>query len=108
MFGAFAMNRREFLRILAVAGGATLGSSLIGRAAANAPRIAIDAVGVAILRLYGTTQAVSKGAIFEQEQIARAIELGLGVDGPNKIEFVTRESAGAEFANPIRSMLAAA
>ncbi len=46
---------------------------------AGTDRIAIDAVGVALLRHFGTTPEVSRGKIFEQEQIARAVELGLGV-----------------------------
>ena len=44
---------------------------------ASNDRVAIDAVGVAILRIHGTTPEVSKGSVFEQEQIARAIEIGL-------------------------------
>jgi uncharacterized protein (DUF362 family) len=44
---------------------------------AGTDRIAIDAVGVALLRLYGTTPEISQGKIFEQEQIARAVELGI-------------------------------
>ncbi len=56
---------------------------------AGTDRIAIDAVGVAILRIHGTTPEVSKGPIFEQEQIARAVELGLGVSSPNEIEILT-------------------
>lgn len=56
---------------------------------AGTDRVAIDAIGVAILRYFGTTSAVSRGAIFEQEQIARAVELGLGVDSPDKIELIT-------------------
>src|SRR6478735_3191820 len=49
---------------------------------AGTDRIAVDAVGVALLRHYGTTVEVSRGAIFQQEQIARAVQLGLGVSGP--------------------------
>ena len=45
---------------------------------ASTDRIALDAVGVATLRIYGTTGEVENGSIFEQEQIARAVELGLG------------------------------
>ncbi len=51
-------------------------------------RVAIDAVGVAILRHYGTTRDISKGNIFEQEQIRRAAELGIGVNSANKINIV--------------------
>ena len=40
---------------------------------AGTDRVAVDAVGVALLRHFGTTPEVSRGAIFEQEQIARAV-----------------------------------
>ena len=56
---------------------------------ASTDRVAIDAVGVAILRLYGTTPEVMKGRIFEQEQIAHAATLGVGVDSAEKIETCT-------------------
>ncbi len=52
-------------------------------------KIAIDAVGVAILRILGTTPEVSKDPIFEQEQIKRAIELDVGIKSPDDIEFIT-------------------
>jgi uncharacterized protein (DUF362 family) len=38
---------------------------------AGTDRVAIDAVGVAILRYFGTTPAVSQGAIFHKYKIAR-------------------------------------
>jgi len=68
-------------------------------------RVAMDAVGVALLRHFGTTPEVSRGAIFEQEQIARAVQLGLGVAGPGQIELVTGDSESAAFARKIRAML---
>ncbi|MCK5046740.1 MAG: DUF362 domain-containing protein, partial [Candidatus Heimdallarchaeota archaeon] len=46
---------------------------------AGTDKIAVDAVGVALLRMLGTTDEVSKGSIFKQEQIARAVELNLGI-----------------------------
>lgn len=55
---------------------------------ASVDRVAIDAVGVAVLRIYGTTSEVSKGSIFDQEQIARATELGLGAMTFDEIEIV--------------------
>ena len=67
--------------------------------------IAIDAVGVAILRLFGTTPEVSQGAVFEQAQIARAVELGLGVSSPLEIELVTEDDAGAAYAEEIIPLL---
>ena len=56
---------------------------------ASTDRIALDAVGVAILRNYETTPEVLDGAIFEQEQIARAVQLGLGIAKPNDIELIS-------------------
>jgi uncharacterized protein (DUF362 family) len=72
---------------------------------AGTDRIAIDAVGVALLRYYGTTPEVSKGKIFEQEQISRAVELGLGITGPDQIELVTSDTASADYAKKIRAIL---
>jgi len=72
---------------------------------AGTDRVAIDAVGTAILRYFGTTAEVRQGAIFENEQIARAVELGLGVDRPEKIEFVTGDAESAAYAEAIRAIL---
>jgi uncharacterized protein (DUF362 family) len=72
---------------------------------AGTDRVAIDAIGVAILRYFGTTPAVSRGAIFQQEQIARAVELGLGVDGPEKIELITDDPDSEAYAAEIQQIL---
>lgn len=68
-------------------------------------RVAIDAVGVAILRLLGTTPEVSQGRIFEQEQIARAIELGLGISSPDQIQIVTGDPESEAFAAQVSDIL---
>ena len=68
---------------------------------AGTDRIAIDAVGVAILRILGTTPEVSEGSIFEQEQIARAVELKLGISSPNELEIITDSMESAELAEKI-------
>jgi len=73
---------------------------------AGTDRVAIDAVGVALLRSFGTTPQVSKGPIFQQEQIARAVELGLGADGPGKIQFVTGDGESEAYAARIQEILA--
>jgi hypothetical protein len=44
--------------------------------------------------------------IFDQEQIKRAVELGLGVSGPGQIRFVTPDKASANYAGELRSILA--
>lgn len=55
---------------------------------ASDDRVALDAVGVSILRMYGTTPEVSAGSVFQQVQIARAADLDLGVKGPGQMEIV--------------------
>ena len=72
---------------------------------AGSDRVAIDAVGVAILRLLGTNPVVSQGPIFEQDQISRAAELGLGVTSPEQIEFITDDPESEEFAGRVRDIL---
>ncbi|MFA5309001.1 MAG: DUF362 domain-containing protein [Dehalococcoidales bacterium] len=69
-------------------------------------RVAIDAVGVAILRQLGTTPEVSQGKIFQQDQIRRAAELGLGVKSAKEIEIITGDAASEAYAAAIRKILA--
>jgi len=73
---------------------------------ASTDRVAIDAAGVAILRLLGTTPEVSRGAIFDQDQIARAAELGLGVPSAEEIELVTGDAESETFAAHVSEILA--
>lgn len=73
---------------------------------AGTDRVAIDAVGVAILRLLGTTPEVSQGPIFVQEQIARAAELGLGVSSPEQVHLITGEAESEAFARQVNDTLA--
>ncbi|MFX0123537.1 MAG: DUF362 domain-containing protein [Candidatus Hodarchaeota archaeon] len=72
---------------------------------ASKDRIAIDAVGVAILRDLGTTPEVSNGSIFEQEQIARAVELNLGVQEPSKIKIIGTDEKSSQYAEHLQKML---
>jgi uncharacterized protein (DUF362 family) len=73
---------------------------------AGTDRVAIDAVGVAILRLLGTTPEVSRGPIFEQEQIARAAELGLGVSSAKQIQLATGDDDSEALAARVTDILA--
>jgi len=72
---------------------------------AGKDRVAIDAIGVAILRLFGTTPAVSQGPIFSLQQIARAAESGVGIKSPDQIELVSGDHESEEFANKITEVL---
>lgn len=89
-----------------VSGGPDRGSVVSpGVILAGSDRVALDAVGVAILRMYGTTPEVSRGPIFEQEQIARAVELGLGVQGPDGIHIETDTPDGQAMAENLMGLL---
>ncbi|MBY8985974.1 MAG: DUF362 domain-containing protein [Candidatus Lokiarchaeota archaeon] len=68
-------------------------------------KVAIDAVGVALLRILGTTPEVTNGSIFEQEQIKRAVELGIGISSPNEIEFITDSEESKNLVDQIKNKL---
>ncbi|MFX0048656.1 MAG: DUF362 domain-containing protein [Candidatus Hermodarchaeota archaeon] len=69
---------------------------------AGTDKIAIDAIGVAILRILGTTPEVTNGPIFEQDQIKRAVQLGLGINSPTEIEFLTDSEDSDKFVAKIK------
>jgi len=68
-------------------------------------RVAIDAVGVALLRLHGGNRTISDGRVFDQEQIARAAQLGLGAKGPEQIELLTDDPESRAVADRVREAL---
>jgi uncharacterized protein (DUF362 family) len=53
---------------------------------ASKDRVAIDAVGVAILKMYGAKGKVGEADVFMQDQLKRAAELGFGVQSPEEIK----------------------
>jgi uncharacterized protein (DUF362 family) len=53
---------------------------------ASRDRVAIDAVGVAILKMYGAKGKVGEADVFEQAQLHRAAELGFGVKSAAEIQ----------------------
>lgn len=72
---------------------------------ASHDRVAIDAVGVAILRYYGTTNKVMTGRIFEQAQIRRAAELKIGVNSAKNINLIPLNDETEEQAENITYLL---
>ncbi|MBI5460419.1 DUF362 domain-containing protein [Methanobacterium sp.] len=72
---------------------------------ASSDRVALDAVGVAILRYHGTTKAVSKGKIFELNQIHRAAELEVGISSPEEIELVPLDEESQELTPDLETIL---
>jgi len=72
---------------------------------ASKDRVAIDAVGVALLRSYGSTPEVMKGRIFDLEQISRAAELGVGAKSPSSIRLVSLDGESESVAEKLREIL---
>lgn len=89
-------------------GGPSKGELKPGRVMiAGDDRIAVDAVGLAMLKHLGSNEAIMSRRVFEQEQIARAVELGLGVTRPQDIEIVTpRDPESRALAGALRRILA--
>jgi len=73
---------------------------------AGVDRVAVDVVGIGLLRLLGTTNQVSKGSVWELEQIKRAVELGLGVGQSEQIEFITPDAKSKSIVEQIRPLIA--
>ncbi len=72
---------------------------------AGTDRIAVDAVGLAVLKNHGSNDAIMSKKIFEQEQIARAVEIGLGIKSPEQIEIVTGDAASRDYAGKLKEIL---
>jgi uncharacterized protein (DUF362 family) len=53
---------------------------------ASRDRVAIDAVGVAILKLYGAEGKIGEEEIFKQDQLKRAADLSFGVKSTDEIK----------------------
>ena len=68
-------------------------------------RIAIDAVGLSILKELGSNKNIMERKIFGQEQIARAVELGLGIAGPGEIEIITDDADSRKYAKKLTGIL---
>jgi uncharacterized protein (DUF362 family) len=68
-------------------------------------RVALDAVGVAMLKLHGTTNEIENRSVFRQDQIKKAVELGLGASGPDEIELVAVNEEAEKFVEPLIDML---
>lgn len=73
---------------------------------AGTDRVAVDAVGVAILKELGSNDAIMGRPIFQQEQIARAVEVGLGVQSPSEIALVSDDAEGRAYADKVGAILA--
>jgi uncharacterized protein (DUF362 family) len=73
-----------------------------GLIVAATDRVALDAVGVAILKSAGSTSGPIRGKIFATRQIMRAVEIGLGIKSPDEIELIGNDTA---IVSKLRSIL---
>lgn len=72
---------------------------------ASTDRVAIDAVGVAILKSLGSNENIMGRKIFEQEQIARAVELGLGASSPSAMEMIPADEKSRDYRDRVVEIL---
>lgn len=89
-----------------VDGGPATGKRTRGKVFwASADRVATDAVGVAILKRLGSNENIMTRKIFEQEQIARAVQLGLGASSPSEIGLAAADQESQEYCDSIDKIL---
>ena len=62
-------------------------------------------MGLAVLKELGANAAIMGRGIFEQEQIARAVELGLGAARPEDIEIVTGDAESEVYGRRVEGIL---
>jgi uncharacterized protein (DUF362 family) len=89
-----------------VDGGPATGTRAAGEIfLASTDRVAIDAVGVGVLKHLGSTPAIMNRKIFDQTQIARALELGLGASSPEAIELTAGDKKSLAYRDQISTIL---
>jgi uncharacterized protein (DUF362 family) len=72
---------------------------------ASDDRVALDAVGVAVLKSLGSNDQIMGSKIFDQEQIARAAEIGLGATSPSEIELLAADDQSRKYQTRIQAIL---
>ncbi len=88
-----------------VSGGPDKGAEVTpGLMLASTDRVAIDAIGVAILRRFGAASLEGE-PIFQQEQIRRAAELGVGATSASAIRLTPLDDKSREAVDQIQSIL---
>jgi uncharacterized protein (DUF362 family) len=72
---------------------------------AGTDRVAMDAVGLAVLKEKGSNSTIMDRKIFEQDQMKHAVTIGLGVKGPDQIRIVTGDSESKVYGDKLESIL---
>lgn len=69
-------------------------------------RVAVDVIELAMLKLLGSNKKIMETKIFDQEQIQRAAELGLGVKSLREIKLVGPDRSSRELVRQLEKILA--
>ena len=89
-----------------VDGGPAMGKRAKGNVfLASSDRVATDAAGLALLKVLGSNNAIMERKIFEQRQIARAVELGLGASSASEIDLIPVDTDSKEYCNQVARAL---
>jgi len=74
---------------------------------AGSNRVAMDAAGVALLRLHtaGPAEGLLSRPVFEQEQLKRSLELGLGEEDIQNLRFLTADQPSDRLASQLEAIL---
>ena len=89
-----------------VDGGPAMGKRAKGDVfLASTDRVAIDAAGLALLKVLGSNRAIMERKIFQQRQIMRAVELGLGASSVSEIDLVPVDRDSKEFCAQVAEAL---
>lgn len=68
-------------------------------------RVAVDAVGVAMLKHMGSNRTIMESDIFDLRQIKRAAELGIGVRSASEIDLIPADDASVGSCNALADIL---
>lgn len=89
-----------------VDGGPATGKRVKGNVLlASTDRIAIDAAGVAVLKSLGSNHQIMNTKIFDHEQLARAVELGIGVSSVDEINVSAIDDDSIEYRDKVVAQL---
>lgn len=87
-------------------GGPMTGERNVGNVVlAGTDRVAMDAVGLAVLKRLGANATIMERPIFEQDQIKRAAALGIGIQNPRQINIVTKDERSRAYALELDAIL---
>lgn len=75
---------------------------------ASRDRVALDAAGVALLRIHGATGRLARIPVFQQDQIRRAAELDLGVRSASEMNFLPADETSRRLMYRLKANLSEA